>query len=206
MEKISQQIVDWSEYLVKCRAVFVRAPKHQKFVMLKPLHEIIEDKTVIRPCPCPMHKPRFKEVVRMFQKIYSVKVLKQIEEVELKKVNVTANATPDNHEVLKWKKYEKRERQNSIGKNDTTPDSDHNVESHRKEKTKKEKSPKKHTKKPKSVSEKTISARKSNEGKFSLHMMCCSQCSNITFLISVFRFVAETERMERSNVYDDKIK
>jgi hypothetical protein len=74
MEKINEQIIKWGEeYLAKCRTIFVRAPKHQKFVMLKPLHEIVKDKTIIRPCPCPMHKPRYKEVVRMFQKIYSVK-------------------------------------------------------------------------------------------------------------------------------------
>ena len=57
-------------------------PKHQKHVMLSSLHQLISDRHVIRPCPCPMHKPRFKEVVRMFQKIYSVKVLRKREEGE----------------------------------------------------------------------------------------------------------------------------
>ena len=48
MEKINEQIINWGEYLSKCRTIFVRAPKHQKFVMLKPLHEIVQHKTVIR--------------------------------------------------------------------------------------------------------------------------------------------------------------
>ena len=63
MEKITNQITEWGpEYLSKCKTIFVRAPKHQKHVMLQPLHQIVSDKLVIRPCPCPMHKPRFKEV------------------------------------------------------------------------------------------------------------------------------------------------
>jgi len=63
MEKISSQITEWGpEYLSKCKTIFVRAPKHQKHVMLQPLHQIVSDKLVIRPCPCPMHRPRFKEV------------------------------------------------------------------------------------------------------------------------------------------------
>ena len=57
-------------------------PKHQKHVLLSSLHQIISDRHVIRACPCPMHKPRFKEVVRMFQKIYSVKILRQREDGE----------------------------------------------------------------------------------------------------------------------------
>lgn len=64
MEKISSQITEWGpEYLSKCKTIFVRAPKHQKHVMLQPLHQIVSDKLVIRPCPCPMHRPRFKEVL-----------------------------------------------------------------------------------------------------------------------------------------------
>ena len=63
MEKITNQITEWGpEYLSKCKTIFVRAPKHQKHVMLQPLHQIVSDKLVIRPCPCPMHRPRFKEV------------------------------------------------------------------------------------------------------------------------------------------------
>merc|ERR1711892_798416 len=74
MEKIQAQIEAWAESLSKCRSVFVRMPKHQKHVMLGALHQIIDDRHIIRACPCPMHKPRFKEVVRMFNKIFSVKV------------------------------------------------------------------------------------------------------------------------------------
>lgn len=112
MEKITAQIKEWGpEYLSKCRTIFVRAPKHQKHVMLQPLHQIVTDKLVVRPCPCPMHKPRFKEVVRMFQKIFSVKVLKRIEEGELTQIRVQAK-NAEHREILQWKKME-RERKSS---------------------------------------------------------------------------------------------
>lgn len=112
MEKITNQIIEWGpEYLSKCKTIFVRAPKHQKHVMLQPLHQIVSDKLVIRPCPCPMHRPRFKEVIRMFQKIFSVKVLKRIEEGELNQIRVQAK-NAEHREILQWKKME-RERKSS---------------------------------------------------------------------------------------------
>lgn len=58
LEKITAQITEWMGDLVKCDTIFVRAPKHQKYVILQPLHKFISDKTKIRPIPCPMHKPR----------------------------------------------------------------------------------------------------------------------------------------------------
>lgn len=76
LQKINEQIIDWMGDLKKCKTIFVRAPKHQKWTILQPLHQFIDDKNIIRPCPCPMHKPRFKEVVRMFSKIFSLKLTK----------------------------------------------------------------------------------------------------------------------------------
>ena len=85
-EKISAQVVAWGGDLEKCKTVFVRAPKHQKSVLLQPLKQIVRDKNRIRPVPCPMHKPRFQETVRMFQKIFSVKVRAESELPEVQTV------------------------------------------------------------------------------------------------------------------------
>merc|ERR1712168_767210 len=77
--------------------------------------DCLTDKLVIRPCPCPMHRPRFKEVIRMFQKIFSVKVLKRLEEGELNQIRVQAK-NAEHREILQWKRME-RERKSSESEN-----------------------------------------------------------------------------------------
>ena len=86
LEQISQQVNDWMSELIKCQTLFVRAPKHQKHALLGPLHKGITDKNKIRPCPCPMNKPRFLEVVRMYNKIFSIRLQKYETEKEPVKV------------------------------------------------------------------------------------------------------------------------
>jgi len=99
LEKISAQIMDWSGDLEKCKTIFIRAPKHQKSTILQPLHSFVKDRTRIRPCPCPMHRPRFQETTRMFQKIFSVKLSKTDEPKE-------AHKSPKKPEVNKANKPE----------------------------------------------------------------------------------------------------
>jgi len=102
-EKISAQVVAWGGDLEKCKTVFVRAPKHQKSVLLQPLKQIVRDKNRIRPVPCPMHKPRFQETVRMFQKIFSVKVRAESElpQVQTVKSPTKAQKPPESPKVAK---------------------------------------------------------------------------------------------------------
>jgi hypothetical protein len=72
--KIEEQITEWGATLSKCATIFCRAPKHQKSVILQPLHRVVENKTIIRPLMVPMHKPRFEETQRVFQKIFSLRI------------------------------------------------------------------------------------------------------------------------------------
>ena len=104
LKKITAQITDWRDDLKKCKTIFIRAPRHQKYAILQPLHEFVEDRNIIRPCPCPMHKPRFKEVIRMYSKIFSIKLANPVEESDF-----TKSPKKENHSSKPEKESEKPE-------------------------------------------------------------------------------------------------
>ena len=83
--KIEEQITEWGATLSKCATIFCRAPKHQKSVILQPLHRVVENKTIIRPLMVPMHKPRFEETQRVFQKIFSLRIHTEAQVEQFKK-------------------------------------------------------------------------------------------------------------------------
>ncbi|CBY39090.1 unnamed protein product [Oikopleura dioica] len=91
--KIEEQITEWGATLSKCATIFCRAPKHQKSVILQPLHRVVENKTIIRPLMVPMHKPRFEESQRVFQKIFSLRIHSEAQVEEFRQRRSTRKNT-----------------------------------------------------------------------------------------------------------------